>query len=409
MSALNRHCSAALFEEYFCGVMPEADAADLAAHLVSCSPCRDRAKQISDALLRTNVWLQDTRTEAHSFMKLVEDKSRQISVMGRAATSDLSSAGITPIKLQEKSPARQWVLSDLLPWRRVYEAYTRHPGYALAVATVAICALAWWSHVQRRQLSVSEINLSQAVQSLQQQNGLLSQEHSAPPPQLEQVIESLQNQLRVEVSLRTSLSKWVSDLVTNGEVKPTERVQLAMAAVTTPVTRGAPNFNEESIPLPLTPVRTGIRTTTPTLHWQRVPGTARYSVTLAYAETENDGKVVWEGNAGARDHLTVPSNLLKEGHSYLWQVKARVGQRSLSSPPVGFWVIDSESLRDVEVGEREYQNAALVRAALYERHGLYEEALAEIEHLNKANPKSPAIQGMLRNLRRKLGKDGEGS
>ena len=156
-------------------------------------------------------------------------------------------------------------------------------------------------------------------------------------------------------------------------------------------------------------MRTGIRTTTPTLHWQRVPGTARYSVTLAYAETENDGKVVWEGNAGARDHLTVPSNLLKEGHSYLWQVKARVGQRSLSSPPVGFWVIDSESLRDVEVGEREYQNAALVRAALYERHGLYEEALAEIEHLNKANPKSPAIQGMLRNLRRKLGKDGEGS
>src|ERR1019366_3234135 len=291
MSALNRHCSAALFEEYFCGVMPEADAADLAAHLVSCSPCRDRAKQISDALLRTNVWLQDTRTEAHSFMKLVEDKSRQISVIGRAATSDLSSAGITPIKLQEKSPARQWVLSDLLPWRRVYEAYARHPGYALAVATVAICALAWWSQVQRRKLSVSEINLSRAVQSLQQQNRLLSQQTFAPNPDMaipspppEQVIESLENQLRVEVSLRSSLSKWVSDLVMNGEVKPTERVQLAMAAVTTPVTRGAPNFNEESIPLPLTPVQTGIRTTTPTLHWQRVPGTARHSVTLAYAE-----------------------------------------------------------------------------------------------------------------------------
>jgi hypothetical protein len=180
-----------------------------------------------------------------------------------------------------------------------------------------------------------------------------------------------------------------------------------MAALTTSITRGAPNLGEPT-PVPLTPVRTGIRITTPTLHWKQVPGAAQYSVTLAYAETENDGKVIWEGNAGARDHMTVPGNLLKEGHSYLWQLKARVGQRSLSSPTVGFWVIDSVSLRDVEAGEREYQSSALIRAALYERHGLYEEALAEIERLNKANPKSPATQEMLRNLRRKLGKDDEG-
>ena len=34
MSVLNRHCTATLFEEYFCGVMPEAEAAELTAHLV---------------------------------------------------------------------------------------------------------------------------------------------------------------------------------------------------------------------------------------------------------------------------------------------------------------------------------------------------------------------------------------
>jgi tetratricopeptide (TPR) repeat protein len=87
-------------------------------------------------------------------------------------------------------------------------------------------------------------------------------------------------------------------------------------------------------------------------------------------------------------------------------VKARVGRRLLSSPAVGFWVTDPESLRDVEIGEREYHDSALARAALYERHGLYEEALAEVERLNKANPKSPATQEMLRNLHSKLGMNG---
>ena len=130
---------------------------------------------------------------------------------------------------------------------------------------------------------------------------------------------------------------------------------------------------------------------------------------LAYPETENDGRVIWEGSTDGRDHVNVPSNLLKEGHSYLWQVKARVGQHSQSSPTVGFWVIDAESLREVEDSEREYQGSALVLAALYERHGLYLEALGEIERLNKANPKSPAIQEMLRRLRDELRKGDAGS
>ena len=244
------------------------------------------------------------------------------------------------------------------------------------------------------------------MKSLKTENALLSQKNAALSQQLDQAIESQRNEQHVEATLRTSLSKWVSDLVTNGEVKPTERVQLAMASLTTSGTRGVSTRTEEPSPLPLAPVRTGIRTTTPTLRWHRVSGAVEYSVTLAYAETENDGKVIWEDSVDARDRVTVPGSLLKEGHSYLWQVKARVGRRLLSSPAVGFWVTDPESLRDVEIGEREYHDSALARAALYERHGLYEEALAEVERLNKANPKSPATQEMLRNLLSKLGMNG---
>ena len=152
MSVLNRHCTATLFEEYFCGVMPEAEAAELTAHLVSCSPCRDRAKQISDALLWTNAWLRDSRCEANSYANVIEGKSRQRSVTEQSAKLGGFHAGTTPMSLPEKPSAGHWVLPNLLRLRRGFQAYARGPRYALALATIAICALVWWSHVQRRKL-----------------------------------------------------------------------------------------------------------------------------------------------------------------------------------------------------------------------------------------------------------------
>ena len=204
-------------------------------------------------------------------MTVVEHKSTQSSgvetvLMGPAAMSGLSNIGDTPIKLREQPSTRHRSLKTgfLAPrlQRHLPECHICADG-----GDIAIRLFAWWSHLYIRKLSSSNVTLSRAVQSLTKDNDVLSQKNAALNQQLGQVIASQQNPRHVEVSIR-SLSKWVNDLVMNGEVKPTERVQLAMAALSTPVTRGIPSTTEQSALLPLTPVRTGIRTTAPTLRWR---------------------------------------------------------------------------------------------------------------------------------------------
>jgi hypothetical protein len=76
---------------------------------------------------------------------------------------------------------------------------------------------------------------------------------------------------------------------------------------------------------------------------------------------------------------------------------------------VGFWVLDEKTLRAVEAVEREgkapAEPSALVLVSVYEAHGLYEDALAQVERLAKKNPTSPFVRAMQDNLRRQMGRE----
>ena len=111
----------------------------------------------------------------------------------------------------------------------------------------------------------------------------------------------------------------------------------------------------------------------------------------------------WRAEA---DQTTVPSGLLRRGKVYFWQVEALVDGKPHLSPTVGFWVISDGALRKVEATERDYKDSELVLTAMYEAHGLYEEALTQVEKLsNKNKNMADLAQDMRRRLHLQLEKD----
>ena len=134
--------------------------------------------------------------------------------------------------------------------------------------------------------------------------------------------------------------------------------------------------------------------------WKAVPG-AR--VRFASPTPGLARNAVWQASAGIETQLTVPAGVLQAGRVYFWQVDALVDREPSTGPAVGFWLIDEQTLRGVEANEQTYQGSALVLATTYSEHGLYEEALTQVERLAQLNPGSANVQAMLNHLRSQLG------
>src|SRR5262249_37817284 len=207
--------------------------------------------------------------------------------------------------------------------------------------------------------------------------------------------------------LPASLSQFARELLETGLVTPTEDARLALATFDD-LTRDAQSRAqgaENYLPIPVTPALTAIRSRTPTLRWKSVPGAQEYLVRIAYPPDREDEKVIWEKRVENRTQVTLPPGLLQSGQVYRWQVETNIEERSRVSPEAGFWVLDADSLREVAAAERHYRKSRLVRASVYEAHGLYEEELSQVEQLAKMNPTRLRIQPMLDQLRRQLGKE----
>src|ERR1044072_2366679 len=91
---------------------------------------------------------------------------------------------------------------------------------------------------------------------------------------------------------------------------------------------------------------------------------------------------------------------LLPGQIYQWEVEARLagGDRVTVSPSASFWVLDKNSLHDVETVEQGYKSSALVLSIVYAKYGLHDEALVQIKQLQKLNPTSRSVKKMLRKL-----------
>jgi hypothetical protein len=195
------------------------------------------------------------------------------------------------------------------------------------------------------------------------------------------------------------LARSVEQFVTTGGIAMTPRAAAASATVRGDQTRRAfPTLGDG--PVPASPAHTGIRSERPTLHWMTAAGARSYTVVLV----DQDRKPLWRASTAAETALTVPSGLIESGRVYFWQVEASVDGQIITGPAAGFWLIDDESLQIVRRLEGPYQGSAVVRAAVYAEHGLYEEALAQVEQLEQLNPQHPRVRAMRDFLNVQLGR-----
>jgi hypothetical protein len=198
------------------------------------------------------------------------------------------------------------------------------------------------------------------------------------------------------------LSRLVSELATRGWVTNTEPALAALESLHSGETRGRLRSAEkETVPIPVSPLLSAIRSTSPLLRWKPVTGATEYRITVAYPEQKENGKIIWRSDPISANEVKLPPNLLQRGEAYLWQVET-IGQRPVLSPAVGFWVMNDSELQEIEAFERSYKNAELVLAAVYEAYGLYEDALLRVEKLQEMNPTNPIVREMMTRLRSQL-------
>jgi hypothetical protein len=198
----------------------------------------------------------------------------------------------------------------------------------------------------------------------------------------------------------------MNELVTSGAVTNGETVRASLETLQGGETRGNDrNSPGQAIATPISPVHSAVRLTTPQLRWSATPGAEHYQVTVSYPEQKDNGKVVWRSNQIVETRVTIPAGILQPGDVYFWQVEVVTSEKTSLSPAAGFWVIDHNALREIEATELRYRNSDLALAAVYEAHGLYEDALTRVERLLVLNPANSSVNEMRRKLRRQLHRD----
>ena len=124
-----------------------------------------------------------------------------------------------------------------------------------------------------------------------------------------------------------------------------------------------------------------------------------YQVSVA----DQNGSIVWQREQRGVRPITVSAGVLQRGAAYSWQVERVADGVSSLSPPTTFWVLDEESLREVEQIERTFRGSALVLATTLAAHGLYDEALAYALRLEALNPGDASLVRFADTLRRQIG------
>jgi len=205
-------------------------------------------------------------------------------------------------------------------------------------------------------------------------------------------------------SLPPEWTRQVKELLTTGTVSQPKAVQVAMAEVRSDFVLRGGGEGETEVPLPVSPVATAVKSTRPTFRWTPAKGAQGY--TLVIAERDQI-KVVWERDVGTQTWFSLPAEApeLRRGEIYSWQVEANIGGKwEPLWAPVKFRVLDAAALAEVTRLERRFKKSALVLGAVYEAHGLYEEAQKQFEKLKRLNPADPLPKKMLDALRERRSK-----
>ncbi len=177
------------------------------------------------------------------------------------------------------------------------------------------------------------------------------------------------------------VAAWRDQLLQEGFTSPMRAVQAALERIDRAVALAMPEpVRSLHSPSNLRPAFTAIRSLHPHLTWTAAEGTNTYLVMVFQSQGRQGLRQVWRGSVGQQTRFTLPEEAeLEPGKVYLWQVIALHEHVESPAAPVGFATVTEPQRDSVEALEQEVGDMPLALASLYEAHGLYEEALEQIE------------------------------
>jgi hypothetical protein len=251
---------------------------------------------------------------------------------------------------------------------------------AETVALLTIGAL-WWGSAERYRRAAQQS--ADTLLSLKDGSGTTALLRSA------EVSLPLDAPPDVRVQAATLLSKGMVPL-------PAAVLHEAANASAREAVAGAPVHGGPSL---IAPVVTAVRTVRPAFVWSPVPAAEDYRL---YVMDDRNMPVVDVSTRLATGYVLPEGGPgLKPGAAYRWMVQAAVGGAHRPSERARFWVLDSDDSAEVARLEERLRASALLLAAVYESHGLFDDAQAQIQALAGANPLSP-IPGVMKEQLQKL-------
>jgi Putative zinc-finger len=327
----------------------------VAGHLEGCEDCRAKLRGLRDAsealgTIRRSLESHLTAEQLQRFVdRELESEARKAVEQHLSACSecaaDAQALNEFANRLVTSTPAAR-------PARRWWWA---------AVAAVLVITLGLGVWLQKRPAAIAAVNDTGARITLDSR-GRLRGVAGLSTPQIESVRRSLRGE---------------GPAVDLSELQPPKGSLMG--------SRERPSFHL------LAPVGIAVRSPTPELRWTARDPAATYVVTLRNIAS---GQVT--SSPPLRALTWTPSDSLQRGALYAWQVAASTKGReevapSPPSPQARFLVLDANTVARLD----DLPPSHLVRATLYAEAGLLDDARREAEALQRENPESNIVSGLL--------------
>jgi len=153
----------------------------------------------------------------------------------------------------------------------------------------------------------------------------------------------------------------------------------------------------------LSPVGEVVASDRPTFRWRPVSGAISYQITItdpASGYKEVGASPQLQGTKWTADRP------LERGRVYTWQITARTDGGKLNATEAGareakFKVLEQATIDELARAKKAYPGRRLALGLLYAEVGLLDEAEREMKALVAANPQSPIVKSLLRDVQSK--------
>jgi hypothetical protein len=338
-----------------------------------------------------------------------------------------SSTSIVPAPMSEKLPWFAWWRG--LAWNRAYAAAVVLIGIALVIG-VALLLKRRAGNLEAKETSPPQVNIGSARQTPTPEKQAVNIQpipvpvpsehlprHAPSPPQTVKNREPIRKPENAGAVATLSDGQRTVTLNSAGGVSGLENLpaetqrdvaqtlvaqnieqpEIAKELAPTSITLRGPNAGQ---PFKLlSPGRTVIVTDRPSFEWEKLPAATAYKVVLG--DMRGHEVATSEDLSSDRTSWTPPTPL-KRGETYAWNVIAIINGKEIVSPgpsasEMKFKVLSASRAQELEQLRKAGSHLAL--AIFYAHEGMIDEARHEFHTLVRQNPRSRALNKLLKQVR----------